>query len=275
MRLKFNIDYPIAFAFLILLFSLMVGIAALPAATAVQYGSPQPVQQKTTSHAGSSCTVSQKMDPQPKKNVLYLTFDDGPGPYTDELLNILQDNHVCATFFVTSMEPRYRYCIAREAHEGNAVGIHTYSHDYSKIYSSDRAYWHDFDKMQQILIQEIGCQSRLMRFPGGSSNEVSAHYSKGIMSRLTKEASRRRLTYVDWNIECGDAEGIKNSGTIYRNLLHGVESMEGEPTIILCHDISPYTVDAMKSFLPWAKQHGYTFAVLKPGGYTTHHKVHN
>ena len=86
---------------------------------------------------------------------IYLTFDDGPGPYTERLLDILKEHDVKATFFVTHVFSQYENLIKREAKEGHAVAIHSYSHDYSKIYASTDAYWEDFDAMQQVILMFV------------------------------------------------------------------------------------------------------------------------
>ncbi|MBQ2016601.1 MAG: polysaccharide deacetylase family protein, partial [Clostridia bacterium] len=66
---------------------------------------------------------------------VYLTFDDGPGQYTGRLLGILDHHKVKATFFVTGFFKSYLDCLEREARAGHTIGVHTYTHDYGKIYT--------------------------------------------------------------------------------------------------------------------------------------------
>ena len=205
--------------------------------------------------------------------VICLTFDDGPGPYTDKLLGILDEYDVKATFFVTGVYSKYQGCIAKEAKAGHAVGVHSYSHEYSEIYQSESAYWADFNRMNEIVKQQTGKPTTLLRFPGGSSNTVSRKYNEGIMTRLTKQAKERGLTYVDWNVYDGDAGETTSSEQVYKNIIKGVQNQK--KSIVLCHDVKSYTVNAMPKTLQWCIDHGYTFEVLTPGGFTVHHDVNN
>ncbi|MBQ8469195.1 MAG: polysaccharide deacetylase family protein [Clostridia bacterium] len=105
--------------------------------------------------------------------VIYLTFDDGPYQYTEKLLGVLEKYDVKATFFVTNAYPGYQDLIGKEYRAGHGVAVHTYSHDYSKVYASDAAYWADFEKMNDIVEKQTGQRSIMFRFPRGSSNTVS------------------------------------------------------------------------------------------------------
>lgn len=69
---------------------------------------------------------------------------------------------------------------------GHSIGIHTMSHVYERIYASPEAYFADLLGMQDVIYQNTGVKTTLMRFPGGSSNTVSAHSYVGLMSLLTR-----------------------------------------------------------------------------------------
>jgi len=204
--------------------------------------------------------------------VIYLTFDDGPGPYTQRLLDILSSNGVKATFFVTAAYPEYSYLIGQEYNAGHTVGVHTYTHNYRKIYSSEAAYWNDFEKMQDVITAQTGSRTNIFRFPGGSSNKVSA-FNEGVMTRLTTQATEKGYIYYDWNVLSGDAGDTTDSDEIYDNLVKGVKSHN--ESVILCHDIKDYTVDAVERFIPWALANGYTFLPLSENSRTVHHTVQN
>lgn len=224
--------------------------------------------------AKKTTTVSEKTTVKADgSKVIYLTFDDGPGPYTDKLLGILDKYDVKATFFVTNVRPKYQACIAKEARAGHAVGVHSYSHEYRKIYRSEAAYWSDFNRMNDIIKKQTGKPVTLLRFPGGSSNTVSRNYKEGIMKRLAKQADRKGLTYVDWNVYDGDAGETTSPNQVYKNIVRGVKGRK--KSIVLCHDVKSYTVNAMDRTIRWCLDHGYTFDVLEPGGFTVHHGVNN
>ena len=121
--------------------------------------------------------------------IIYLTFDDGPGMYTKRILDVLEEYNVKATFFVTNQFPKYEYLIKNEYEMGHVIGVHTYSHNYKKIYSSFENYIDDVNKMNEIIKKYTGNFSNILRFPGGSSNTISRKYKKGIMTELTREVS--------------------------------------------------------------------------------------
>lgn len=210
--------------------------------------------------------------PVPEGKLVYLTFDDGPGAYTDELLDILDRHGVKVTFFVTGAFPDYRDCIRREAEAGHTVAVHTYSHSYSTVYASEDAYWSDFDRMNDIIEEQTGRRSTLFRFPGGSSNTVSRS-NPGIMTRLAAQAAERGLVYFDWNVDCGDAGRTDNSDEVYENIIRDIQAFD--KSVVLCHDTHPWTVDAMDRVLTWCEQNGYTILPLTEDAPTCHHPIAN
>ena len=168
--------------------------------------------------AGAGAAAEQTAKPataDPKK-IIYLTFDDGPGKYTEELLKILDDHKVLATFFVTAAYKDYQDLIGKEYNAGHSVGVHTATHEYSEIYASTDAYWADFNKMQDIIQEQTGCRTDIFRFPGGASNTVSANYSKGIMTELARQSAEKGYIYVDWNVTSGDAGDTTDSEVLYQ-----------------------------------------------------------
>ena len=74
----------------------------------------------------------------PGNKIIYLTFDDGPGKYTQGLLDLLDKYNVKVTFFVTNTNPDYQNLIAEEAKRGHTVAIHSASHKYNQIYTFER-----------------------------------------------------------------------------------------------------------------------------------------
>ena len=85
-------------------------------------------------------------------------------------------------------------------------------HKYEKVYQSDAGYRRNLDKLQALFHSKFGVWCTLSRFPGGSSNTVSRHYNKGIMTRLSKKVGTWGYKYFDWNVSSSDAGGAKNAG---------------------------------------------------------------
>ncbi len=141
------------------------------------------------------------------QKTVYLTFDDGPSRNTLKVLNILDKNHVKGTFFVTGQQPQCFPYIKMMAQKGHAIGLHTYSHNYAKVYASVNAFNKDLDQIQKVVVKETGHQSKLVRFPGGTNNTVSRHYGYKVMTKLTRSMNAQGYNYIDWNVETGDATG--------------------------------------------------------------------
>ncbi|MCH5197357.1 MAG: polysaccharide deacetylase family protein [Oscillospiraceae bacterium] len=212
-------------------------------------------------------------NPQPASGkVVYLTFDDGPGPYTAQLLDILDKYNVKATFFVVN-HPRYNYLIAEESRRGHSVAIHSYSHDYSKIYKSDSAYLDDLYAMQEVIKAQTGHETSLIRFPGGSSNTVSRSYNKGIMRRLTAKVQELGFVYFDWNVTSGDAGETTKTSVVAQNVINGMKSHN--TSIVLQHDIKSFSVAAVEQIIVWGLDNGYTFLPLTTSSPAVHHGVNN
>ena len=206
--------------------------------------------------------------------VIYLTFDDGPCVYTPQILDVLARYGVKATFFVTNQKPDYQHLIAREAKEGHTVALHTYSHQYS-VYSSTDQYFADLEAMNEVIKQQTGQYTRLMRFPGGSSNTISRKYSSGIMSRLTKEVTDRGYLYFDWNVSSGDASGTaaaRDPGFISRNVINAL----GDGSyVVLMHDINSTNIQSLPIIIEYGLSNGYRFAPLDEHSPGKHHGVNN
>lgn len=191
---------------------------------------------------------------------IYLTFDDGPREgTTNVILDILKEENIKATFFVTNSGPDY--LIKREFDEGHSIGLHSSSHDYSIIYTSSDNFYNDLYSVQNRVKNITGYESHIIRFPGGSSNTISRRYSEGIMSYLTKDVVARGFKYYDWNLSSGDAEGGQHTAEeIKNNVINGLR--KDRANVILMHDIKPYTRDALRDIIKYGKENGYMFDVI-------------
>ena len=207
----------------------------------------------------------------PEGKVVYLTFDDGPGAYTEQLLDVLDRYDAKATFFVVgSGSGRMMKQIVRRGH---SIGIHSVTHDYGQIYSSPEAYFDDLLKMQSIIYDNTGVTTTLMRFPGGSSNLVSKKSCEGIMSFLTEAVQDAGFQYFDWNVYSGDAGETKKTERVAENVIDGIQNHR--VSIVLQHDIHGYSVDAVEDILSWGKRNGYRFLALSPDSPGFHHDLNN
>ena len=223
----------------------------------------------TVSDSGGNETVQTRMvtveavpwpdTEYPREKTIYLTFDDGPGPYTLTLLDILDRYGAKATFFV--VDSGYGSVMREIVRRGHSIGIHSVTHKYEEIYSSPEAFFRDLYGMQQIIYDNTGVKTTLMRFPGGSSNAISRRYCEGIMTTLTQAVRDAGFQYFDWNVDSGDAGGTTKKDGVRDNVIDGVRGRRA--AIVLQHDIHGYSVSAVEEILQWGKRNGYRFSGLK------------
>lgn len=217
------------------------------------------VTYKVKDQAGNESSIKRSVvvSERNRKGTIYLTFDDGPKwGTTDVILDILREEGVEATFFVTNSGPDE--LIKREFDEGHSIGLHTATHNYSIVYASVDSYFHDLNIISERVMRITGEESKIIRFPGGSSNTISRKYSSGIMSRLTSEVLSRGYRYYDWNVSSGDAAGgSPSSEQIANNVISSLS--KNKANMVLMHDVKTYTRDALRSIIRYGKENGYTF----------------
>lgn len=240
-----------------------------------QPASDGPSSPKNVSESGrkvrrqSSCPASDTTPPASSKafqaqtgtKTVYLTFDDGPSNLTPPLLDVLDQFHVKATFFVVgAYDPHVSEHLKEIAARGHAIGIHSYSHNYRQIYASERAFFEDFDRMHDLVRETTGIDSRICRFPGGSVNAYNRKTGTAIVSDL----KRKGYVYFDWNASSGDAGGQNSPDGIYQSAMAGVHLHR--ISVVLFHNTSAKraTLQQMPRFLETLKEEGYTCRVLNP-----------
>lgn len=210
-------------------------------------------------------------DVVPNGKVIYLTFDDGPGPHTDRLLDVLAQHNVKATFFLVNNGLVGK--ADRMVKEGHTVAIHTMTHKYSQIYQNEDTYLSDLYGMQAVIESRTGVKTTIARFPGGSSNTVSKNYNKGLMTRLVEKLPKLGFRMFDWNVDSRDAGGTKTTEGVLANVIAGVQKRD--VSVVLQHDIYGYSVDAVEQIILWGKENGYVFAPLSMGSPECLHTPNN
>lgn len=201
--------------------------------------------------------------PKGKGGVIYLTFDDGPGPYTQKLLDILDKYDAKATFFVVGRNDLS--LLAQMVEKGHAVGNHSNTHNYSKLYASEEAFFAELYRAQDRIEAACGKRTKLVRFPGGSSNRVS----EVSMRQLTNSLTAAGYVYFDWNVDSKDAGGAKTSDEVIYNVCSGVATKT--KAVVLQHDIKEFSVDAVEEIIIWGLENGYTFEALTVSSPGAHH----
>lgn len=204
--------------------------------------------------------------------IVYLTFDDGPSIYTNEILDILDKYNVKATFFVvcSNLLPEYS---KKYIEKGHTIGLHSCSHSYKNIYKSEENYFNDLISLSNMIENSIGYKSKYVRFPGGSSNTVSM-FNRGIMVKLTNSLKDNGYKYYDWNIDSNDAGGA-NSEQIYSNVIGALQDNDRNVSMVLMHDTKLTTKDALEKIIKDAIDMGYTFGNINDYTPEVHHYINN
>ena len=201
---------------------------------------------------------------------VYLTFDDGPSARTLEILDILDEYDIKATFFILSDEKdSSREIVKRIYDEGHAIGVHSHSHSYENIYKSVDSFLDDFEICFNYIKDIIGESPSIFRFPGGSVNS----YNKKICKPLTEEMTRRGFTYFDWNVSADDAVKGYTEESIYTNVVNGCKNRN--VSVVLMHDSTPKkdTVAALKRIIPALMEQGYHYDRLDETAQPTVFKI--
>lgn len=181
-----------------------------------------------------------------EKKLIALTFDDGPGKYTETLVDELKKRDVKATFFIlgecaSSRQSTVKYI----ADNGNEIGIHSYVHKlFTRI--SDEEIENQIDKTRNVIYSACDTDINLIRVPYGSIN-----------SRITTVLENNQLTSVLWDVDSKDWK-FKNTNKIYNYTLKRVTGND----IILMHDIYKTSVESTIKLVDTLKSECYTFVTV-------------
>lgn len=214
-----------------------------------------PLDEKDTANEEQAVAVSSPV----YDKVVYLTFDDGPSKNTEEILKILNEEQVKATFFFNTNEKKQLDNVIKETYDqGHAVGVLTSTgNSYKQIYASVNSYIEDFQAAYDRIYAITGERPTIFRFPGGSING----YNKNIYPALTEEMKARGYVYFDWNVCAQDYSGSASESDVVKNATK-IPHQSNE-CIILMHDIG-YDAEesSIKEIIQFYKNNGYSFEKL-------------
>lgn len=197
-----------------------------------------------------------------EQKTVYLTFDDGPSPITDTVLDVLAQKQVKASFFITGMQLEKEENVTRLkriAQEGHSIGIHTYSHNYSAIYTSVEAFLDDFYKAWKEAKEITGVAPTIFRFPGGSINA----YNGTLCQEIIAEMVRRGFVYFDWNVSAQDAAATHT--TLPNIVSNATATRNYDRIVLLMHDsdAKQNTAKALPEIIDSYQSSGYAVAPLQ------------
>ncbi|MEL4358865.1 MULTISPECIES: polysaccharide deacetylase family protein [unclassified Luteococcus] len=210
--------------------------------------------------------------PQPKKKIAFLTFDDGPnGVTTPQIMRILRDEKVPATFFVVARQigEFNATLVQQQIAEGHSIAIHSYGHHYRYLYpggaGSPENVSCDIDWAVAAVQSAVGKQfaTTAYRYPGG-------HQSWKRMGPTDAMLAKRGMSYIDWNSMDGDADSSVPHSTTQdmianvQRTARGYGADKDNVLVVLMHDYhpNPLTTNALPAIIKDLRKRGYSFGVI-------------
>lgn len=189
-----------------------------------------------------------------EKRLVYLTFDDGPSTLvTNKILDILKEENIKATFFIVGNKIEGREDIIKRIYaEGHTIGLHTYTHKYRQIYSSEDAFIDEMVKTSEEVKKIINIQPHAIRFPSGSK--------KHLTSSLLEKLHSHNYKIYDWNLSLSD--GIDYNTSSSKLYKEGTTKCINPNKIFLlahCDQPNKNTCDALPNIIKYYKDLGYEF----------------
>lgn len=195
----------------------------------------------------------------------YLTFDGGPSEHTDEILALLAQEGVKATFFVTGNaadDPQYDAQLRAIVEGGHTLGMGSWSNDYAAIYSSVEAYLADMYALYTYIEETTGVTPAVFRFTGGSINS----YDAGIYRQLIAEMIRRGFVPYDWNLSADGGAGSTQLSS-EELVLHVGDALVGlDRAVLLLHDDASHatTLEALPGIIALLREQNLSIEALTP-----------
>ena len=188
---------------------------------------------------------------------IYLTFDDGPGgKVTTDVLDILKREDVPATFFLIGNQIKGQEdLVKRMVIEGHSLGLHSMTHNRSKLYSSNQIFLKEMLECQKTINEACGVSPSILRFPFGCNNN-SYHLKKTLVDLLHEN----NLKIYDWNQDSTDGANPNASPSTYIKRSKSNKS----PIILLMHCgyINKNSAKALPEIIKYYKDEGYKFKVI-------------
>lgn len=210
---------------------------------------PSKEESQTSTTKPVSKPAESEVSAYKEQKIVALTFDDGPGPYTAALLDILKERKVPATFFVLGTRvSAYPELIKRMKAEGHEIGNHSNSHKDLRAMSTVAQIKTEMDLCADKVKTLVGHRPTVMRCPYGNWDDQVVQYAKG-----------EQVPIIQWDIDTRDWES-RNVNAILNTTLNSKGL--GDGSIILLHDIHKTSVDAIPKLLDRLTAQGYTFVTV-------------
>lgn len=191
------------------------------------------------------------------KKIIYLTFDDGPaGKVTSDVLDILKNENVNATFFLIGDQiNNQEKLVKRIADEGHSIGLHSMTHKKNYLYSCNSNFLKEMIAVQEKIEPIVGFKPVILRFPFGCNNN-----SYKITQSMIDLLHKNNLKIYDWNVDSGDGANPNSSPA---TLLKNSKSDKDKVVLLMhCAYISKNTVKALPSIIKYYKDNNYQFKII-------------
>lgn len=203
-----------------------------------------------TSNTVTNCTNKEK--------VVYLTFDDAPGgKVTEDMLNTLKKNNVNATFFLIGdqIDNNQQNIVQQIVKEGNAVGLHSYTHKHSKLYGPNSNFFKEMEDCQTAIEKACGVKTYIMRFPFGTCNK----YFK-LSKSMVNQVHEHNLKIYEWNVDSTDGLHPTMSS---KEIAKRAKS-DKDVVFVLMHSgyVNKNSAKALQEVINYYKENGYTFKTI-------------
>jgi peptidoglycan/xylan/chitin deacetylase (PgdA/CDA1 family) len=184
-----------------------------------------------------------------EKKTVYLTFDDGPAPFSGEIIKLLEEYQFKATFFMVDGNIRkYPEAVKLMAKSGDTVALHSVSHNQKKFYKSKKSVLSELTQNRKTLMEISGINSFIMRTPYGSAPNMTNEYKKAV--------KENGYLMWDWNIDSKD--WYYKDKRYVKSVIEQIKKKKDsdEPLVILLHEREE-TLAHLPKLLDYLKKHGY------------------
>lgn len=201
--------------------------------------------------------ADEKNTVESNSKVVYLTFDDGPaGKVTNDVLDILKNNSVHATFFLIGCQIKDQEDLVKRIYdEGNSIGLHSMTHKKNSLYCSNEQFLKEMISTQELISTVVPIKPTILRFPFGCNNNTYK-ISKSMVDLLHDN----NLKIYDWNTDSGDGA---NPNSAPSTILKNAKSTKDRVILLMhCSYLSKNTVKALPSIIQYYKDNGYEFKTI-------------
>lgn len=208
--------------------------------------------------------------PYEGEKIAFLTFDDGPVENTYKVMDILKRRGVPGTFFIpgkTLEDHTNKEVLHRYIEEGHGIAIHSYTHDYARLYPGKTAdaqriveeYEMTLDLMRETLGEDF--DTKVFRFPGGAGSWKNIPEAQDALGKLG-------VSDIDWNSISGDSEPSSRRPDGPSAMAEYVmETLSDQAVqdvaVVLMHDFKGITIEYLDQVIDQFIEAGYSFGILE------------